>query len=112
MRGLRALKSLLPINSFRSFADLPVYVGSSQSPPLIHSLPLVQPSGPPVYLVRLPSTRFLRQKRVFRSPTQPAAIRLRVFLREAFAQRDERRAPHVQQKPAPFPRRSSFRSSS
>jgi hypothetical protein len=65
-RRLKKLTKLVSIIFARYLASWIDYVASFQSAPLIRSLPFSQPFGLPVYLVRLPSTRFIMRSFVAR----------------------------------------------
>src|SRR5258705_8431698 len=58
-RRVRNLTKLMPIIFARYLASLTVYVGSSRSPPLTHSLPFIRLSSLPIYLAQLPLARFI-----------------------------------------------------
>src|SRR5205807_9940471 len=56
---LRDLPKLMPIIFARYLASLTVYVASSQSAPLTHSLPFIRLFSFPIYLAQLPLARFI-----------------------------------------------------
>src|SRR5436305_14234881 len=53
----RDLTKLMPIIFARCLASLTVYVASSQSAPLTHSLPFIRLFSFPIYLAQLPLAR-------------------------------------------------------
>src|SRR5437667_4595949 len=55
----RDLTKLMPIIFARYLASLTVYVASSQSAPLTHSLPFIRLFSLPIYLAQLPLARFI-----------------------------------------------------
>src|SRR5213593_4832119 len=65
-RRLKDLTKLMSIIFARYLASLTVYVGSSRSPPLTHSLPFIRLFSLPIYLGQLPLARFIMRSFVAR----------------------------------------------
>src|SRR5206468_9226741 len=80
----RDLTKLMPIIFARYLASLTVYVASSQSAPLTHSLPFIRLFSFPIYLAQLPLARFIMRSFVARraGSCQGAPATLRFGLRD------------------------------
>src|ERR1700730_16381171 len=65
-RRLKGLTKLMPIIFARYRANLTVYVASSRSAPLTHSLPFIRLFNLPIYLAQLPLARFIMRSFVAR----------------------------------------------
>ena len=65
-RRLRNLTKLMAIIFARYLASLTVYVASSQSAPLTHSLPFIRLFSFPIHLAQLPLPRFIMRSFVAR----------------------------------------------